>query len=126
MNMFEKATKNRLRFESQKGLLSVEDLWGLSLTALDGIARKVNKEIREREEESFISICRVSGDNTLRLEILKYIINDKITERDEAKQNAIKEAQVAQLKHILAEKQSEELKNLSAEEIQKKIAEMSA
>ena len=124
--MFEKASKKKLRFESSKGLLTTEDLWELSLTALDTIAKKVNREIREHEEESFISTRRVSGDNTLKLEILKYVIAEKIAERDKAKEKAVRDAQVSQLKEILSQKQTEELKSLSPEDLQKKIAELSA
>ena len=125
-DIFEKAAKNKLRFQSSKGLLATEDLYDLNLTALDVIARKVNKEIRENEEESFISNRKPSTHNTLRLEILKYIIAEKISERDKAKEKAVREAQVSQLKDILAQKQAEELKGLSAEEIQKKIAELNS
>lgn len=41
-NIFEFATRNKVRF-SFKGLISVEDLWDLSLTNLDSIYKELNK-----------------------------------------------------------------------------------
>lgn len=37
--MFDKVTRLKLRFESNKGLLSVEQVWDLSLTALNEMAK---------------------------------------------------------------------------------------
>ena len=54
MNIFERASKQKLRFGTGRGLLSVEEVWELSLTALDALARRVNKELKETDDESFI------------------------------------------------------------------------
>jgi len=55
MEMFEKALKNKLRFEgSGQGVLSTEDLFDLSLPTLDKMAKGVNKLLRDEGEDSFI------------------------------------------------------------------------
>jgi len=56
MEMFAFATKKKIRFETSKGLLSVEDLWDLPLTSdngrpnLDDIAKGIYKAMKEGEE----------------------------------------------------------------------------
>jgi hypothetical protein len=62
-NLFEKASKMKLRFSTTKGVLSTEDLWDLSLESLDRIAKNLYKQIKESEEISFIS--EKSSEDTL-------------------------------------------------------------
>ena len=58
-NMFEQATRNKLRFESTKGPLSVEQVWDAPLTSrngfsLDDIAKQAKRELDALSEESFV------------------------------------------------------------------------
>jgi hypothetical protein len=52
-NLFEKASRLKLRFSSPAGLLTVEDLWDLPLSAqakvanLDDIAKGLNKTLEQ-------------------------------------------------------------------------------
>lgn len=123
--MFEKATKSKLRFSTNKGQLSVEDLWDLSLVSLDTIAKDVNKALKADQEESFISPkSTVNSELTLKLEILKYIIQVKQEEKEKSKLRAEKQAQLATLKELAAQKSGEALSQKSLEEIQAMIAEL--
>lgn len=104
-DIFEKATKLRLRFMTEKGVLSTEDLWSLPLTSknslsLNGIAVAVNKSLKASTEESFVEE-KPSEDPVLRLklEVIKRIIEVKkeeaamaatARERAERKQNLLK------------------------------------
>ena len=54
MNIFEYAVRNKVRFPF-KGMISVEDLWDLSLTNLDSIYKTLNKQIKQNDEESLLS-----------------------------------------------------------------------
>ena len=59
MNLFEIATRKKLRFPSLKGELSAEQLWDLPLSSrvgldLDNIAKAVNKDLKAEEEDSFV------------------------------------------------------------------------
>lgn len=44
--MFEKASRIKLRYSTNRGVLSVEDLWDLSLEQLDPIAINLNKSLK--------------------------------------------------------------------------------
>lgn len=119
MSIFEKAAKQKLRFTSNKGLLSVEDLFDLSLTSLDNIAKAVNRKLKDEAEESFIQ--KKSNSSTeleLQLEILKHIIKHKIDTEEANKKRAETIAKKQQIEQILMRKKSQELENLSTEELE--------
>lgn len=125
--MFEKALKQKLRFDTSKGSISTEDLWDLSLSSLNEIAKEVNKKIKASEEESFIDTkTTTSTKDQLKLEVLKFVIADKIATRDAAKARAEKQAQVAKIKSLIANKADEQLANASLEELSAMLAQVGA
>jgi hypothetical protein len=127
--MFERASRMKLRFDSAKGQLSVEDLWDLPLQSvtkvnLDSLAVTLNKELKAaNSEESFVKPA-ISTDDTLelRFEIVKYVISVKVAERDAANLARTKAEEKQKLLALLDDKQNEELKNLTADEIRARIA----
>lgn len=125
MELFEKATREKVRWETSKGLLSAEDLWDLSLPSLDTIAKAVNKKLKEESEESFIS-AKSSANETLelKLEVLKHIIGMKLAEKEATKSRMERLAKIRQLKELAVSKANEQLASKSLEEIQKMIAEL--
>lgn len=125
MELFEKSTKEKDRWETSKGMLSVEDLWDLSLPSLDTIAKAVNKKLKEESEESFIS-AKTSSNETLerKLNVLKHIIGVKLAEKEAAKSRLERLAKIHQLKELAINKANEQLASKSLEEIQKMIAEL--
>lgn len=123
--IFKKAAKQKLRFATRKGLISAEDLYDLSLQDLDKLAITVNKELKETEQESFISNRKTSNPSlSLQLEILKEVIKDKLEAAEAAKVRADKRAQLARLKDLAASKEDESLAAKSREEILKMIADL--
>lgn len=127
--MFEKASKQKLRFESTKGLLTTEDLWDLPLSSrsgfdLDSVAKEVNQKLKAEVEESFVQTTTNSAANqlNLKLEILKHIIADKQAKAREAEQRVMQAQARQKLEDVLAKKKDSELENLSIEEIQARLA----
>lgn len=122
MSIFKKATRQRTRFNTQRGQLTVEDLWQLSLEELNSIAMRVNKDLKDESEESFISeVTPASTELKLKLEILKSIIDTRLAER-EASQNRIKtEQRKARIREMLAKKDDEALGELSREELEAEL-----
>jgi len=82
-NIFEYATRNKVRF-SFRGLISVEDLWDLSLTNLDSIYKELNKQSKQSEEESLLNI-KTQEDELLnvQIDIVKHIVSVKLAEKEE-------------------------------------------
>lgn len=123
-NIFEYATRNKVRF-SFRGLISVEDLWDLSLTNLDSIYKELNKQSKQSEEESLLNI-KTQEDELLnvQIEIVKHIVSVKLAEKEAREKASAKKAQKQKIMSIIAVKQDEELQNSSIDELQKMLDEL--
>ena len=122
VNLFEQASRQKLRFKVN-GLVSVEDLWDLSLAQLDTLAKDLRRQSRETEE-SFIE--EKKSDSTLerRFEIVKHIITTRLAERQARADAKEREARRKVLIEALENKQTAELSAKSADEIRKELAEL--
>lgn len=119
--MFDKATRLKLRFESNKGLLSVEQVWDLSLTALNEIAKDLNRQIKAAnvDDEDFIgNDKKVNPAVQLSFDIVKHIISVKLAERDEQAQAADKKVHNQAILELIQQKQQEALAGKTVEELQ--------
>lgn len=133
-NMFEYATRNKLRFDSQIGVLAVEDLWDLPLTdsrkaaTLDNIAKEINRDLKEETEESFVvkSTNRRKKTLEVKLDIVKHIIGVKMAEAEASKRRVENKKERERLLEILAQKEDESLKSQSVDDIRKRLAELDA
>lgn len=124
MNIFEYAAKNRLRF-NYKGSITVEDLYSLRLTELDSIYKALNKEMKNGEEPSLLNTQNaVATDLSVKIEIVKYIVNEKLEEAEAEKRRAENNTRRNLLLEILAQKQNEELQSKSADELKQMLAEL--
>ena len=123
--MYKEASKMKLRFVTVKGNLSVEDLWDLSLTALDKMAVAIDEQISKNPKKSFISESTPEDKvSKLKLDILKDIINTKLEEKAKKDSEKQKISERNKLLEILAKKEEASLENLSIEELKKKISEL--
>lgn len=126
-NIFEQASRGKLTFSTNKGQLSVEHLWDLSLDSLDTLAKGINRELKAYEEESFVKTrTKTNTELVLRLDILKRVIEVKLQEAEEKKSRAEKTAQLSLLKELKANKQLQDLQSLSTAEIEARIAALEA
>jgi len=119
--MFEKATRMKVRFDF-RGQISVEDLWDLKLTDLDSIYKALSKKKRETEGESLLDVK--TNENKvleLKMDIIKHIVQVKITEENMRKNLIEKKRYADKIGEIIQEKQDEELKGKSIEELKKMI-----
>lgn len=119
---FQLASKKKLRFLTNKGQLAVEDLWDLSLESLDNIAVSLDEVLQKASRKSFIGKKdRTTGEDELRFEIVKAVIEAKSEEAEKAKVRASRRADREFLQRLLADKKVKELEGLDAAEIQKRL-----
>lgn len=122
--LFETATRNKMRFPF-RGMISVEDLWDLSLTNLDSVFKTLNAEAKKSEEESLLETkSKENEELSNKIEIVKYIVNTKLEEK-KTRENARKNAEMKQrLLEIKAKRQDAALENMSDEDLDKMLAEL--
>lgn len=129
MNIFEKASRVSLRFETGKGLITVEQLWGLPLKSdtgkvcLDGVARTVNNTLKDVSEESFVDDSSNPRTEYLKLalEVVKHVIAVRLQERDDASKARDRAERRRKLADALAAKENEEMSSMSKEDILKEL-----
>lgn len=125
MDIYKAAVQRKRRFVTSRGLVNLEDLFELSLTALDLVAKNINKNLKLSEEESFISVkSSANSDLQLDLDIVKDVIADKLADKAEREGEITRAEKKAKLLSILANKQDDALENLSEEELKKQLAEL--
>ncbi len=127
--MFEYATRNKLRFSSARGDLTAEQLWDVPLRSrddfnLNAVAQVANKALKAATEESFVETVRTATHVRLEttLEIVKHVIDVKLSEERAAQARAANKAEKEKLLSILAEKQDGKLSELSENELKARIA----
>ena len=129
MSIFQQASRAKLRFATQLGQLSTEDLWELPLTSAKGVSLKsiatdLQKQITAQpmKELDFFELSEAT-DNTLQLrfDIVKHIVTTRVAESRDKSAEAAKETKRAQLQALINEKLQDELKGKSVAELQAEL-----
>jgi len=124
MNKFEQASRLKLRISTDHGAIATEDLWRLPLTSktkinLDKIAKTLSKEVKEQDEESFVTIKSEANTETeLKFEIVKYVIACKLAENAEKLLAKKRERDNDTIDDIIRMKKHSELTEKSVEELE--------
>lgn len=123
-NIFEVAIRTKMRFQF-KGVLSVEDLWDLSVKELDSVFKTLNSQLKQAKEESLLQV-RTQQDQEIdtKIEIVKYIVQVKLEEENlrlKAKEQREKKQKIME---ILSVKQDTDLQNKSVDELQSMLNEL--
>lgn len=124
MNIFEYAARNKLRFP-YKGSITAEDLFDLSPEALDGIYKTLSRQVKVNQEESLLADKNEEDEQlSVKIEIIKFIVADKLAAIEKAKKTAATKMKAEKIRSILAKKQDAALEEMSAEELQKMLEEL--
>jgi len=122
--MFEKITREKVRFITTRGQLSIEDLWDLPLDKgvvnLDDIAKSLSKELRE-SEESFVNPKKKDNLTKLKFKAVKHIIIVKLKEIEKRKEEAENKIKYNKIVDVLAEKEIDVLKEKSMKDLKKEL-----
>lgn len=123
-NIFEYATRNKLRFP-YKGSISVEDLWDLTPASLDSIYKVLNKQVKQEQEESLLTVKQEMDSNLdVQIAIIKHIVSTKLQEREAHMKAAAMKQRRDELAAIISEKETQALKNLPVDELRKMMQEV--
>lgn len=124
--MFEKASRSKLRYDVGAGWINTEDLWDLPLVnnrtkstlSLDVVAKLLNKQLKESEEESFVE--KRSTANTmleLKFDIVKHIIKVKLAEIEQKENKAVLDSQKDEIDIAIEQKRKKLLTEKSMDEL---------
>jgi len=126
--MFEKASRRKLRFQTPKGTLNVEDLWDLPLTAapgranLDAIAIDLHHQT-SAAPVSFVNASAGGDDNAaLAFAIVKHVIRVRQEEAAAAAGAKARADERQRLLAILDRRETADLEQLSADDLRARIA----
>jgi len=119
--IYEKAAREKLRFE-YKGLVTVEDLWDLGVIELDEIYKVLNAQKKQATEDSLLE-TKTTEDTvlTVKIDIIKHIVETKQEELNVRKQAAEKKEKKEKIMSIIARKQDSELEEKSSDELQEML-----
>ena len=126
--IFEKASRMKLRFATARGLLTVENLWDLDLVNKSGVdlntvAKGINAQLKDVEENFVGDVVKtIDLEAALAMEIVKHIISVKKDELALAQSASARRQELQKLYGLLEKKQDQEADALTTEELQARIA----
>jgi hypothetical protein len=126
--MFKKASQLKLRFSTDKGNVSVEDLWDLPLTSASGpslqsVARALGKQLETDDEVDYVGETTPQCDElALKLDIVKSVIASRKDANAEIRNATAKRNKNQKILAVLARKEDDDLENMSADELRALLA----
>ncbi|MCU0757069.1 MAG: hypothetical protein MUE46_18485 [Xanthomonadales bacterium] len=130
-NLFERASREKLRFASPRGDLTVEQLWELPLQGkggfdLDSVARSVHADWSKAREQSFVSTTpnAAMARLELALDLVKHVIATKLAEAAAARLAQTRKEERERIAEILARKQNAKLEALDEETLRLRLAQL--
>lgn len=127
--MYKIASRKKLRIQTNKGMLSVEQLWDLSKEDIGELAKSIRKRINDQKGvtgDSELDFLKPSAQteetiDELAFRILKDIYTTKQAEEDKAHRRAAARENNRKILELIAKKQDQELENKSIEELEKML-----
>lgn len=122
-DLFETASRLKIRFETKRGVLTAEDLWDLSMNEIDTLFKSLRKQQRNTLEESLLeTLSQEDQILGIKIDLVRHVFETKKIEREAAFARAAQKEEKQRLLEILARKQQAGLEALSEEEILTRIA----
>lgn len=130
MNIFEIASRKKVRFPTPQGNLSVEELWELPLTSktnkanLDDIAKELYAQVQDQGKTvSFVMKTTEVQNSTLMLQfdIVRHIIDVRLEENKAASQARENAEKKQRLLSLIAQKEDAALAETSLDELKKMV-----
>jgi hypothetical protein len=123
--MFEKAVRGKYRFPSNRGALTVEDLWDLSVQDLDNVFKALNRDVKKVSEESLLEThTKEETELGVKIEIVRHIVKTKLDEKKAREEAIARRAKKAEILDAIAKKQGEALGSASIEQLTKMLEDL--
>lgn len=130
--MYKKAAELKLRFETTKGLFSVENLFEIKMKDLETLIKSLNTKIKgysvTSDDLAFLNESvatteeqRALEEDKLRFEIAKDIYLTRQARAKNDLKNAADAREIRKLEEILQRKRDRDLEEMSAEDLERKI-----
>lgn len=130
-DLYKKAALKKLRFDTSRGQITVEDLFSLPLTSTTGrinlndIAKGLHKQVKDAVEVDFVGeSTQADSDAALGLEIVKDVIAHRKAEAAAAQQRVERESVKQQIMAVIEHKKAEAFSSQSIEELQAQLAKL--
>lgn len=119
--MYKQASKQKLRIETERGPLSVEQLWDLPLAVLDRTAQALNDLYKKSGKKSYL-VSSSRKDKTLKLkfDIVLDVLTTKVDDNAAIRDKDADKQHNAKIDALIAQKQDDMLKEMSIEDLEKK------
>lgn len=126
--MYKQASQQKLRFQTNRGILSSEQLWDLSQADLSSAIKAVKKTLTKNDDDELSFLAEstiVDTDNELRFNILKDVFLTKKKEVDERRNAAEAKKFEQKIITLIAEREEkdmeDELNAMSIDELKELI-----
>ena len=119
MSNYKEASRLGLRINTNKGALSVEQLWTLTLPQLDELAVSLEENVEKSISKTFLK-KRTNKNKLAQLsfDVVLDILQTKMAEAEELQSASEIKKHNDKILTLIAEKQENDLKSKSAEELQ--------
>lgn len=120
-NIFEKASRFKLRFDLS-GLISVEQLWNTDMALLANYEQELTEVVESYGKSTRRSRKNRTKEqelNSLRLQIVTYILDVREAEEETARTAAEAKEKRQEILALIQEKKKDALRNMTVEELEK-------
>lgn len=120
--MYKKASKLKLRFVTPIGELSTEQLWALTLTALDDIVVELEEQLNTTTKKSYLEEdTKEDAEVKLKFDIALDILKTRVADANVVKEAAETKAHNQKILELIKRKQDSEMEGMSIEELEKQL-----
>lgn len=126
MEMYKKASRICLRFQTDRGMLSVEQLWSLTTGEISKLIKSLKQQIKKDELDDELSFLEdnntpASDELYLRFDILKDIYMTKKSEIEYQRDKKDVDKHNEKIMALISEKEDENLREMSVDDLKKLI-----
>lgn len=119
MENFKLASQQKLRFTTNKGVLSTEQLWDLSIEDLDRLAVALETEHQSSGKKSFVTKSSAKDKTAkLRFDVALDVLTTKVEEAQAAADAREVKEHNKKILTLIADKQDESLKGKSIKQLE--------